>query len=81
MRLSCFGKNTDVVRDRYLALWGGNFALTVKEGCDHHPHSLANPKQIVDFMPANYTAGEEAEKAFQTAPKPGSIIRLAPSEW
>jgi pimeloyl-ACP methyl ester carboxylesterase len=73
-------ENTDIVRSRYLAL-GGNFALIVKEGCDHHPHGLANPTPIVDFMLAYCTTGENAERAFKTAPKPGSVVRLAPGEW
>jgi pimeloyl-ACP methyl ester carboxylesterase len=73
-------ENTDIVRTRYLAL-GGDFALIVKEGCDHHPHGLSNPKPIVDFILSHCTSGETARKARESAPKPGSLMMLAPGEW
>jgi pimeloyl-ACP methyl ester carboxylesterase len=73
-------ENTDIVRTRYLAL-GGDFALIVKEGCDHHPHGLANPDPIVDFIVSHCATGEAAKKASKTAPKPGSVIKLAQGEW
>jgi hypothetical protein len=73
-------ENTDIVRTRYLAL-GGSFALIVKEGCDHHPHGLANPELIVDFILSYCTTGEIAAQAFKTAPKPSSVTKLAPGQW
>jgi pimeloyl-ACP methyl ester carboxylesterase len=73
-------ENTDILRTRYMAL-GGEFALIVKEGCDHHPHGLTNPKPVVDFILANCTTGDTAQNARKSAPKPGSVMTLAPGEW
>lgn len=44
-----FDRNMDVIRSRYLAL-GGTVEMIIKEGCDHHPHSLDNPEPVVDFI-------------------------------
>lgn len=44
-----FKDNMDIVRSRYLAL-GGAVQVIIKEGCDHHPHSLENPEPVVDFI-------------------------------
>ncbi|WP_422927857.1 GDSL-type esterase/lipase family protein [Singulisphaera sp. PoT] len=41
--------NTDVIEQRYKRL-GGTIEVIRKEGVDHHPHSLANPQAIVDFI-------------------------------
>ena len=41
-------ENTNIVRERYMAL-GGDFALIVKQGCDHHPHGLKNPRPDREF--------------------------------
>ena len=30
------------------------FKVIVKPGCNHHPHGLENPKEIVDFIEENY---------------------------
>ncbi len=45
-------ENTDVVLQRYRAL-GGTIEVIRKPGVDHHPHSLANPAPIVDFILAH----------------------------
>jgi len=42
-------ENTAILAERYRAL-GGSIALIIKEGCAHHPHSLEDPKPIVDFI-------------------------------
>jgi len=42
-------ENTDVLAERYRAL-GGNIQVIAKEGVGHHPHSLEDPKPIVDFI-------------------------------
>ena len=42
-------ENTGVLEQRYKAL-GGHMITIVKEGCAHHPHSLEDPKPIVDFV-------------------------------
>lgn len=44
-----FKENMDVIRSRYLAL-GGTVEVIIKEGVDHHPHSLDNPEPVVDFI-------------------------------
>lgn len=73
-------ENTDIVRRRYMAL-GGDFVLIIKEGCDHHPHGLTDPTPVVNFMLAHCAKGEVAREASLVAPKPGSVIRLAPGLW
>jgi len=42
-------ENTRVVEKRYQAL-GGEIVVIAKPNCDHHPHSLVDPKPIVDFV-------------------------------
>lgn len=42
-------ENTSILESRYKSL-GGTIRVIVKPGCDHHPHSLDNPKPIVDFL-------------------------------
>ena len=73
-------ENTDIVRRRYMAL-GGDFALIVKQGCGHHPHGLTDPTLVVNFILAHCATGEVAAHALALAPKPGSVIRLAPGQW
>lgn len=41
--------NTDVIETRYKKL-GGTIEVIRKEGVGHHPHSLKDPKPIVDFI-------------------------------
>ena len=45
-------ENTAILEARYKAL-GGKIEVIVKPGGDHHPHSLKDPKPIVDFLLAN----------------------------
>lgn len=47
-----FEENMKVVRD-ILAKNGSQVELIVKAGVDHHPHSLENPKPVVDFIVRN----------------------------
>lgn len=42
-------ENTDLIEQRYKKL-GGEIEVIRKPGVDHHPHSLANPQPIVDFI-------------------------------
>jgi putative heme-binding domain-containing protein len=42
-------ENSDVVESRYRQL-GGSIQVIRKPGVGHHPHSLADPKPIVDFV-------------------------------
>jgi pimeloyl-ACP methyl ester carboxylesterase len=73
-------ENTDIVRQRYMAL-GGSFALILKRGCDHHPHGLRDPAPIVDFITAHCASGKAARKAAPLAPQPGSVLVLEPAQW
>jgi len=73
-------ENTDIVRSRYMAL-GGDFALIVKRGCDHHPHGLADPSPVVDFVLAHCARKEAPKEALKRAPRPGSVITLAEGQW
>jgi lysophospholipase L1-like esterase/pimeloyl-ACP methyl ester carboxylesterase len=45
-------ENTAILKQRYEAM-GGFIQVIVKPGCDHHPHSLTDPKPIVDFVLKN----------------------------
>jgi hypothetical protein len=73
-------ENTDIVRKRYMAL-GGDFVLIVKQGCGHHPHGLADPTPVVNFILAHCAKGEAARRALSIAPRPGSVTKLAPGQW
>ncbi len=42
-------ENTNVLKERYEAL-GGAIQVISKPGIGHHPHSLKDPKEIVDFI-------------------------------
>lgn len=43
------GKNSNVIEQRYREL-GGNMQVIHKIGVGHHPHGLADPKPVVDFI-------------------------------
>jgi pimeloyl-ACP methyl ester carboxylesterase len=45
-------ENTTVIKTRYEKL-GGHVELIVKHGVGHHPHSLADPTPIVDYILKN----------------------------
>ena len=45
-------ENTMVLKERYEKL-GGHVELIVKKGVGHHPHSLADPTPIVDYILKN----------------------------
>ena len=42
-------ENTGVLAQRYKQL-GGEITLIAKPGCGHHPHGLADPAPVVDFI-------------------------------
>jgi pimeloyl-ACP methyl ester carboxylesterase len=44
-----FDENTGLAEKRYKIL-GGPIKVIIKQGCNHHPHSLDNPTMIVDFI-------------------------------
>lgn len=44
-----YPENMEVVRNRYARL-GGPVEVILKPGCDHHPHSLEDPRPVVDFI-------------------------------
>ncbi len=48
-------ENSDIVEQRYKKL-GGKITVIRKPGVDHHPHSLEDPKPIVDFILSHTTA-------------------------
>jgi len=72
--------NSDIVRERYMKL-GGKFVEIVKVGCDHHPHGLADPTPVVDFILENTAGGDVAAEARKTAPKAGTVIVLPKGQW
>jgi lysophospholipase L1-like esterase/pimeloyl-ACP methyl ester carboxylesterase len=65
-------ENTDVFERRVLEK-GGSITVIRKAGVGHHPHSLANPRPIVDFI-LNATGHRTC---FSTIPAPGSEYRQA----
>ena len=73
-------ENSDIARQRYMAL-GGDFALIVKQGCDHHPHGLKDPTPIVNFILAHCAEGKTAKKASAASPQPGSVLLLSRGKW
>jgi len=73
-------ENTDIVRTRYRAL-GGEFTLIVKEGCDHHPHGLADPAPVINFIVGHCAQGKTARESLDRAPRPGSVTRLPQGQW
>lgn len=44
-----YNENFAIWKEDYEQL-GGKVKLILKEGCDHHPHSLENPAEIVEFI-------------------------------
>jgi alpha-beta hydrolase superfamily lysophospholipase len=48
-RTVAYDKNMRPVEEAYRAL-RGIVEVVVKPGCDHHPHSLADPAPVVDFI-------------------------------
>ncbi len=50
-----WNENTGVVAERYRKL-GGSITLIPKAGIGHHPHGLADPSPIVDFILKNTAA-------------------------
>ncbi|MCH2365774.1 MAG: hypothetical protein MK554_00950 [Planctomycetes bacterium] len=53
-------ENSAVIEKRYKAL-GGNIRVIIKAGVGHHPHSLKNPKPIVDFVLAHMIPGRKTK--------------------
>jgi pimeloyl-ACP methyl ester carboxylesterase len=49
-------ENTKIFEDRYRAA-GGKIEVILKPGVNHHPHSLKDPKPIVDFILQNALKG------------------------
>jgi pimeloyl-ACP methyl ester carboxylesterase len=43
-------ENTDIFVKRYREAGGGPIEVIAKPGVNHHPHSLKDPKPIVDFL-------------------------------
>ncbi len=51
-------ENTGVVASRYRQM-GGRIDLIAKPGVKHHPHSLHDPKPIVEFIARNASVGKK----------------------
>ena len=65
-------KNSLILKREYDRL-GGKIELIVKEGVDHHPHSLKDPAPIVDFIIQNQPGYDKAKylkaaKSFKEKP-------------
>jgi len=51
-RVVPIAENIQIVEKRYREL-GGEIQVILKPGVDHHPHSLTDPKPVVDFILAH----------------------------
>ena len=58
-----FGEYASAIEAIYQQ-FGGRISMMVKEGYAHHPHSLRNPKPIVDFIEQSVQAVRGAAPAF-----------------
>lgn len=47
-----YEENAKILKEQYERL-DGNIKVILKKGVGHHPHSLENPKRIVDFIVGN----------------------------
>jgi len=73
-------QQSDIIRERYLKMHG-EFVQIVKQGCDHHPHGLADPTMVVNFV-LKYTAGGAiTAKAGKSVPKSGTVIVVPQGQW
>jgi pimeloyl-ACP methyl ester carboxylesterase len=57
------GRNALAIESIYQQ-FGGRVSIMIKEGSGHHPHSLRDPKPIVDFMVRSVQPGTNAAPAF-----------------
>ncbi len=62
-------ENTDVLEARYLKL-GGKIQVIRKKGVGHHPHSLKDPKIIVDFV-EEHAGGKRGDASSRKAAPSG----------
>jgi lysophospholipase L1-like esterase/pimeloyl-ACP methyl ester carboxylesterase len=70
-------ENTAIFEKQVLAL-NGNITVIHKPGVDHHPHSLANPTPIVDFI----LKATHKQVVFATLSAPGSEYRFGnETDW
>lgn len=70
-------ENTAIFEQRVLAL-GGNIQVIHKPGVNHHPHSLANPTPIVDFI----LKAVHKKIMYSVIPAPGAEYRFGNgSDW
>ena len=51
-----FGENGKIYAQRFQNA-GGNLTMTIKKGCDHHPHGLADPAPTVAFIKKAFENG------------------------
>ncbi len=57
-------ENTAILEERYKKL-GGSIETIIKSGVGHHPHSLEDPAQIVDFICKNTALANGSFYAFR----------------
>jgi lysophospholipase L1-like esterase/pimeloyl-ACP methyl ester carboxylesterase len=70
-------ENTAIFEQKVLAL-GGKMQVIHKPGVNHHPHSLANPTPIVDFI----LKATHKKVVFAVTPVPGAEYRFPNgSDW
>ena len=69
-------ENTDVLQKNYEAL-GGKIEVIRKAGLDHHPHSLKDPKPLIDF--AIRCVGERVN--YSVLAVPSVEYRGGPAGW
>jgi pimeloyl-ACP methyl ester carboxylesterase len=57
------GKNALAIESIYQQ-FGGRVSIMIKEGAGHHPHSLRDPKPIVDFIVQSFQQGSNIPPTF-----------------
>jgi pimeloyl-ACP methyl ester carboxylesterase len=57
------GRNALAIESIYQQ-FGGRVSIMIKEGAGHHPHSLRDPKPIVDFIARSVQPGSNLPPAF-----------------
>jgi pimeloyl-ACP methyl ester carboxylesterase len=60
------GRNALAIESIYQQ-FGGRVSIMIKEGAGHHPHSLRDPKPIVDFVLKSVQPAKDSSPPFPTA--------------
>ena len=71
-------ENTALLEQKYKGL-GGTITVIIIPGCDHHPHSLTDPKPIVDFLIEHFNESNRSSSPTQLTVATPSSNTTAPT--